>query len=325
MPLFALQYINLCERRISTGKLKIYTIEGQMYWFKNKCNIVKIMPKNASTPFKWCKYTFRTGCTSEYQCWVQPQLNLMGVNRIMKRFSMDLVPQDCHCLVCNAIFSAPYIVVESPHGRSIRSLPWLLLHVDAKGTIATYLSTNINIGLCIPTAFTLIRLWSSEIFEALGLVRINNSVRFGGSLNITLLRVGFPYWLARGILDNMAVCKPLQSEVRTPSLHIRWIILWLQLSLNTWLPPCLVWVTVLDHHFGAGSGPKLNCCQIDGLDYQSIRTAHFRYSSILNGEAFWFGRVVGGSPSGSIYRFISGSCISSVLIVSYQNRVFRNH
>jgi len=48
------------------------------------------------------------------------------------------------------------------------------------------------------------------------------------------------------------------------------------------------------------------------------------YGSMVNSQHVWIGRVVSGSPSKSIYRFILGSCICTVLIVSYQNRVFSN-
>ena len=54
-----------------------------------------------------------------------------------------------------------------------------------------------------------------------------------------------------------------------------------------------------------------------------------RFGSMVTTQPVWIERVVSGSPSRSpsrsIYRFIQGSRICSVLIVSYQHRVFSNH
>jgi hypothetical protein len=49
------------------------------------------------------------------------------------------------------------------------------------------------------------------------------------------------------------------------------------------------------------------------------------YSSMVNSQPVCIGWGDSGSPSGFIYRFIYGSYICSVLIVSYYNRVFSNH
>jgi len=48
------------------------------------------------------------------------------------------------------------------------------------------------------------------------------------------------------------------------------------------------------------------------------------YSSMVKSQPIRIGPVVSGSPSGSSYRFIYGSCICSLLIVSNQNRVVSN-
>jgi hypothetical protein len=52
-----------------------------------------------------------------------------------------------------------------------------------------------------------------------------------------MLRDAFLYRLARGIPLTEGVLLPLQSKVRTPSLHLRCIILRLQILLNVSLPP----------------------------------------------------------------------------------------
>ena len=68
--------------------------------------------------------------------------------------------------------------------------------------------------------------------------------------------------------------------------------------------------TVPDCHFRSGSGLSLypNC--------------QLGYSSMVISQPIWIGRVVIGSPSGSINRFNEGSCFWSMWIVSYQNHVF---
>ena len=48
------------------------------------------------------------------------------------------------------------------------------------------------------------------------------------------------------------------------------------------------------------------------------------YSLMVNSHPVWIGRVGSRLPSGSIHRFIYHSCFWSMLIVSYQNRVFNN-
>jgi len=81
-----------------------------------------------------------------------------------------------------------------------------------------------------------------------------------------------------------------------------------------------------------GSGPSLrvrvriqtellpNWCSQWSIDPNSP----LGYGSMVNSQPVWIGWGVSGSIRGSIYRYISGSCICSLLIVSYQNRVFSN-
>jgi len=71
--------------------------------------------------------------------------------------------------------------------------------MQAQAIIHTFLTWNINIGLCLPKALTLTRLRSYDMFEVLIIVRINKSVGLQGVLNFRLLRDAFPYRLARGI------------------------------------------------------------------------------------------------------------------------------
>jgi len=45
MSLFAMRCFQLCQRGISTGKVKIYTIDGSKYCAKNDCNTMIIAPR----------------------------------------------------------------------------------------------------------------------------------------------------------------------------------------------------------------------------------------------------------------------------------------
>ena len=47
----------------------------------------------------------------------------------------------------------------------------------------------------------------------------------------------------------------------------------------------------------------------------------FGYSSMGHSQLVWIWWVVSGSPSASIYRFIKISCLCSLFVVSYQNRI----
>jgi len=65
--------------------------------------------------------------------------------------------------------------------------------------IPTFLTSNIDIGLCLPTALTLTRLQSYAMFRVLLIVRINFSVGQQRILNFPLLKNSFPYRLVRAI------------------------------------------------------------------------------------------------------------------------------
>ena len=161
----------------------------------------------------------------------------MAVNPIIKCFWRDLVPEYCQGLYSSVVYPAPLYCVKSHHGRSNWSLPRLLLHMHAEEIIPTFLTSNIYIGLCLSIALTMTWLRSYEMFEVLLIIGINKSVCVWGIIKFHLLRDVFPYRLARGIPLKEGVPYPLQSKLSTPTPHLRWTILALQISLNTWLPP----------------------------------------------------------------------------------------
>jgi len=92
--------------------------------------------------------------------------------------------------------------------------------MHAEVIIPTFLMSNIYIGICLPKALILTRLWTYEMFEVLLIVRINHSVGLQGILNFRLLRDAFPYRLATGIPLKEGVPYALQSKVRTPLPHL---------------------------------------------------------------------------------------------------------
>jgi hypothetical protein len=49
MSLFDVRYFQLCQRGITTGKLKIYTIDGSKDCAKNMCNSMIIMTRRLNT------------------------------------------------------------------------------------------------------------------------------------------------------------------------------------------------------------------------------------------------------------------------------------
>jgi len=123
----------------------------------------------------------------------------MAVNPIISSFCRDLVTEYCQGLESRVVYTAPPCFVETIPGRSNRTLPRLPLHMHAQAIIPTFLTWNINIGLCLPKALTLTRLWSYEMLEVVLIVRINKSVGLRGILNFRLLRDAFLYRLASGI------------------------------------------------------------------------------------------------------------------------------
>jgi hypothetical protein len=71
--------------------------------------------------------------------------------------------------------------------------------MHAEDIIPAVLTPNIQIGICLPKAFTLSRLWSCEMFQVFLIIRINTSVGLRGILNFPLLGDAFPYRLVRGV------------------------------------------------------------------------------------------------------------------------------
>jgi len=120
---------------------------------------------------------------------INAEFNLMAVNTIIQCFSRDLVTEYCQSLESSAVNTAPTIFVETLPGLSNRSLPHLPLDMYAQAFIPTFLTWNINIGLCLPKALTLTRLRLYEMFKVLLIVRINKCVGLRGILNFRLLRV----------------------------------------------------------------------------------------------------------------------------------------
>jgi len=123
----------------------------------------------------------------------------MAVNPIIECSSRDLVPEYCQGIESSANYTAPPFFVESVHGRSNWSLPRLPLPLHAEEIIPTFLTFNIDIGQCLPNAFTMTCLQSYEMLEVLLIVIINKSIGLRGILNFPLVRDAFPYRLARGI------------------------------------------------------------------------------------------------------------------------------
>jgi len=145
----------------------------------------------------------------------------MAVNPIIECFGRDLVPEYCQGLESSAVYTMSPGFVESYHGRSIRSLFRLPLHMHADEMIPTFLMSNMYIGLCHPKALTLTRLQLYEMFEVMLSLRINISVGLRGILNFRRLRDVFLYRLAGGIPLQQGFPYPLQSKVRTPPPHLR--------------------------------------------------------------------------------------------------------
>jgi hypothetical protein len=104
---------------ISTGKLKMYTINGLKYSAKNEC-------KSMITGSRRKKHNSSSGnrpsdiVVTVYNSAV---LNLRAVNPIIKSFSKDLVPQYCQGLESSADYTAPPYSVKFLQGGSNWSLP----------------------------------------------------------------------------------------------------------------------------------------------------------------------------------------------------------
>jgi len=88
---------------ISTGKLKIYTINGSKYCAKNECNTMIPAPR-----------THKHSSSGEYRpsdigvtVNINAEFNLMAVNTRFESFSRDPVTEYCHGLESTAVYTAP--------------------------------------------------------------------------------------------------------------------------------------------------------------------------------------------------------------------------
>jgi len=88
MSLFALQFLQLCQWGISTGKLKIYTIDGSKYCAPKECDTRITVPRRqkhpSSDPNRPSDIAVTVNINAEY--------NLMAVNSIIECVSRYLVP-----------------------------------------------------------------------------------------------------------------------------------------------------------------------------------------------------------------------------------------
>ena len=151
MSLFAKQCFMLYQREISTGKLKIYTIDGWKYCAKHECNTMITVPRKQKHPASGANRPSDVAVTVN----INAEFNLMAVNPIIERFSRDLVPKYCQGLESSAVYTAPLCFVESLHGRWNRRLSCLPLHIYAEESIPTFLTSSIYIRLCLAKSLTL--------------------------------------------------------------------------------------------------------------------------------------------------------------------------
>jgi len=149
------------------------------------------------------------------------QFNLIAVNPIIECVSRDLVTEYCEHLESSAVHTGHPFFLETLQGHSNRSLPHLPFHIHAQPIVSKFLTSNIEVGLCIPQAFMVKRCRSYQMSEVLPNVRINKGVSLRRILNFLLLSDAFLYRLARGIPVNEGVLYPLQSKVTTPPPLLR--------------------------------------------------------------------------------------------------------
>jgi hypothetical protein len=98
-----LHCFELCKRGISTGKLKIYTIDGSIYCAKNECNTMIIAPRRQQHPSSGANRPSEVAVTVNFNA----EFNLLPVNTIIECFSRDLVTEYCQGLEASTISTAP--------------------------------------------------------------------------------------------------------------------------------------------------------------------------------------------------------------------------
>jgi hypothetical protein len=161
----------------------------------------------------------------------------MVVNPKIECFWRDPIHEYCHGLESSVLYTAPPLLVESLHGCPNGSLPHVPLHLHGEKIIPIVFTSNILIGWCHSNSCALARHWSYYMFKFLLIVRINQWVGLWGILNFPLLRDVFPYRLAGGFPLKDGVPYHVRSKVRPLPRYLRWKILGLEISLNSWLPP----------------------------------------------------------------------------------------
>jgi len=144
----------------------------------------------------------------------------MAVNPIIEFFSRDQVPKYCQSEESSTDYTSPPWFLEYLLCHSKSNLPHLVLHKHAEEVIPTFVTSIIDIGLCLPEAVKLSWLRSYKLFQVLPIIRINNSVGLSGIFYFPLLGETFPYQPARGIDLKEGVLFPQQSKVGTRSRHL---------------------------------------------------------------------------------------------------------
>jgi len=123
----------------------------------------------------------------------------MAVNPMIEYFSRDLIPEYCHGINSNKVYTAAPFFVESIPGRSNRSLPHLPLHFAFIGNHSY-----------IPKVQQLYRTMTSQSPNPDTTRVVQNVLRVAncqnqqnrepwGIHNFPLLRDAFPYHMARAI------------------------------------------------------------------------------------------------------------------------------
>jgi hypothetical protein len=143
MSLFTLQSLLLCQRGISKGKLKIYTINGLTDCAKNECNTM------VTSQTRYIHHSRGANRPSDVAARVHKnvEFNLIVVNCVFQCFSWNLIRMYCHALESSVVNTVPPCLVESLPGRSNRSLLSLLLILHAEGIIHAFSTSNIQIEL----------------------------------------------------------------------------------------------------------------------------------------------------------------------------------
>jgi len=101
--LFALRCCKLYQRWISTGKMKIYTIDGSKYCTKNEYNSMIPVPRSHKHPSSGANRPSVVAVTVN----INAEFNLMAVNSQIECFSRGLVPEYSHGLESSAVYIAP--------------------------------------------------------------------------------------------------------------------------------------------------------------------------------------------------------------------------